>query len=556
VTLRYRLQILACVGGGVALFIAGARGQQLDADRDQPNGPLEIRIQLPDASPAPLSGRLVVLMTDEPTPVDVITPDVVPDDHLWIAAREVKNAEPRSTITIGPSDVFVPSPLTEAPVGDYRLMALLDVDHNANYEFMSPGDIRSSIVRVSRLDTRRARPITLRLAEPVPGQPARLRAEGQLFEMVSPAVSAFWGQPTRLRYVVILPPGYRTSSARYPTVYITHGFGSTLENSAEEFVNLLATQMASGKLPPMIWVVLEQVVPGGTHEFANSANNGPWGTALTQELIPDLERRYRMDGRPSGRLLNGHSSGGWATAWLQIAYPDVFGGTWSTSPDPLDFHEFTNVDLYSRTNLYRDEQGVATRLLRSAEGEPATLARFARREAVLGDYGGQLGSFEWVFSPRGPDGRPRQLFDRATGLIDREVATYWIERFDLARRLRVNAATLVPKLRGKLHFVVGTSDTFYLDRGVRRMQQAIEPLGYDAKFTYLDGRNHFDLYDGDLMASIAAQMYAVARPHTKWRAPSNAPPLAQTTVRCCSACPQLRPTPAWALAPPTRTAFH
>jgi pimeloyl-ACP methyl ester carboxylesterase len=327
--------------------------------------------------------------------------------------------------------------------------------------------------------------------------------------------------------VVILPPGYAVSSAHFPTVYITHGFGGTLENSAAPFVTMVATQMASGKLPPMIWVLLEQVVPGGTHEFADSANNGPWGTALTRELIPDLENRYRMDGRSSGRLLNGHSSGGWATAWLQVTYPDLFGGTWSTSPDPLDFHEFTNVDLYSRANLYKDDVGAATRLLRPAQDENATLARFAQREAVLGEYGGQMASFEWVFSPRGPDGRPRELFDRATGIIDRAVASYWTEHFDLARRLAADASTLVPRLRGKLHFVVGTEDTFYLDRGVRRLQQVIDPLGYQGKFTYLAGRDHFNLYEGDLLASIAAQMYEIARPRANWRAPSSVPALAR-----------------------------
>jgi len=510
----------------VVLLAAGTRGQPLDAPRVEPDAPLEIQIRLPEVTPGPLSGRLLVVMTDQPTPVDLIAPGLVPDDHLWIAAREVKNAPSGSTITIGASDAFAPSPLTEAPVGDYRLMALFDVDHNANYEFMSPGDICSSIVQVTRFDARRARPVTLRLAEPVPPRPLRLRAEAQTFEMVSPAISAFRGQPTPLRSIVILPPGYRSSSARYPTVYVTHGFGGTLENSAADFASLVSTQMASGKLPPMIWVMLEQVVPGGTHEFANSANNGPWGTALTQELIPELERRYRMDARRSGRLLNAHSSGGWATASLQVTYPNLFGGTWSTSPDPLDFHEFTNVDLYTRTNLYRDAQGVATRLLRPAEGESATLARFARREAVLGDYGGQMASFEWVFSPRGADGRPRQLFDRSTGVIDRDVATYWIERFDLTRRLAADT-TLVPKLRTRLHFIVGTEDTFYLDRSVRRMQEVIDPLGYEARFTYLEGRDHFNLYDGDLLASIAAQMYEVARPRANWRPPASAPVLAR-----------------------------
>lgn len=326
-----------------------------------------------------------------------------------------------------------------------------------------------------------------------------------------------------MRQIVIVPPGYRHTTRRFPTVYVTHGFGGTLtRNFGPELTSLIATQMANGKLPPMIWVLLEQVVPGGTHEFADSANNGPWGFALTHELIPELEKRYRMDGRRSGRFLNGHSSGGWATAWLQVTYPEIFGGTWSTSPDPVDFHAFTNVDLYAAANLYRNEHAIPTQLLRGVDGPSGTIEAFAKQEAVLGDYGGQMASFEWVFSPRADDGRPTPLFDRATGTIDRAVADHWTSRFDICRLLTARAEELAPQLRGKLRFIVGTADTFYLDRPLRRLEEALMPLGYDAKFTYIPDRNHFDLYDGGLLTRIAAEMYAVARPRANWR-PSEEP---------------------------------
>src|SRR3546814_4636404 len=103
--------------------------------------------------------------------------------------------------------------------------------------------------------------------------------------------------------------------------------------------------MAKGERPPMSWVILDQHIATGTHEFADSANNGPWGAALTTEAIPALEAKYRMDARPSGRFLNGHSSGGWSTLWLQVAYPKIFGGTWPTAPDASDFHDFTNINI-------------------------------------------------------------------------------------------------------------------------------------------------------------------------------------------------------------------
>jgi hypothetical protein len=252
-------------------------------------------------------------------------------------------------------------------------------------------------------------------------------------------------------------------------------------------------------------------------------NNGPWGTALTTELIPYLESHYRMDARVSGRFLQGHSSGGWATLWLQTAYPKMFGGTWSTSPDPSDFHAFSTIDLYAaNANMYRRPDGSAQPMIRVHDAVLVTMEQLAHMESVLGDYGGQIASFEWVFSPRGPDGRPLPMFDRTTGAVDPKVIAYWGEHYDIAHRIETNWATLAPDLRGKIHLFVGTDDTFYLDSSAQRLQSLLDRLHGEAHFTFIPGRTHFDLYrKGDdkdaLFNQIAAEMYAVARPDSKSR---------------------------------------
>ena len=167
-----------------------------------------------------------------------------------------------------------------------------------------------------------------------------------------------------------------------------------------------------------------------------------------------------MDAQPSGRFLTGHSSGGWATLWLQVAYPKIFGGTWSTSPDPSDFTDFTGPDIYAKdANLYRKADGKAWPLLREKGEVKATFEDFAKLERVLGPYGGQMSSFEWVFSPRGEDGRPAPLFDRDTGRVDPAVAAYWREHYDIAHRLRTSWPALKNDLDGKIHVIVGDADT-------------------------------------------------------------------------------------------------
>jgi len=104
------------------------------------------------------------------------------------------------------------------------------------------------------------------------------------------------------------------------------------------------------------------------------------------------------------------------------------------------------------------------------------------------------------------------LYDRDTGKIDPEVAAYWDEHYDIANLLRTNWKTLGPLLNGKIHMTVGTADTFHLDESARLLEQTINDLGGKASFTYPEGRNHFDLYQGGLTETIAKEMYAVARP--------------------------------------------
>ena len=271
----------------------------------------------------------------------------------------------------------------------------------------------------------------------------------------------------------------------------------------------------------MIWVMLDESWPTGTHEFADSVNNGPWGAALTTELIPSLERTYRMDARPSGRFLTGHSSGGWATLWLQTRYPKLFGGTWSTSPDPSDFHDFTGADIYRpNANVYVDAEGRKTPLVRMDGRDVATIEDFARLETVLGPYGGQMSSFDWVFSPKGKDGRPEQMFDRRTGAVNPEVAAYWRDHYDIAYRLQRDWPTIRKDLDGKIHVIVGTADTFHLDGAAHKLQAVLQRLGAKADVRFLPGKTHGNLYEanGDpnaLLIQIANEMYAVARSGAK-----------------------------------------
>ena len=203
--------------------------------------------------------------------------------------------------------------------------------------------------------------------------------------------------------------------------------------------------------------------------------------------------------------MTGHSSGGWSSLWLQVTYPDFFGGVWSTSPDPVDFRDFQLVDLTAPgANVYADGDGKPRPLARVG-GKPVLYFKpFSDMETVMG-HGGQLASFEAVFSPRGPDGKPRRLWDRANGAVDPETARDW-EKYDIRLTLERDWKTLGPKLGGKLHVYTGADDTFYLEGAVRLLRDSLKSLGSDADVEIVPGRDHGTLLDRTMRERIAREM--------------------------------------------------
>lgn len=466
----------------------------------------------PELNAGSLSGRLFVMMSNQLQPNEELAPRL---HAMWTAAKEVRNFSSQRPVELDPDELAFPAAFCRAPEGTYRLRAVLDVSHHFAYNSRpAEGDLLSAIVE-RHLDPTAGEVVAVTLTQRKSDVPPQLPPHTLLFDFNSAALSAFWGRPIHIRGAIVLPPGYAASTQRYPTVYLSNGFTQDLTYLLQRSATNVTQLMETKKIPEMIWVLLLQAVPTGTHEFADSVNNGPWGKALTAELIPYLERHYRMDGKPSGRLLTGHSSGGWAALWLQVSHPEFFGGTWPTAPDPVDFRSFAGIDLTRRplANFYRMDDGSLRMFVRRGEKDTESLEDLAREERVLGDYGGQSASFAWVFSPRGEDGRPMPLFDRDTGEIDPFVAEYWEQHYDIAALLRGNWPKIGRLVTGKIHLTVGTADTFHLDEPARLLQQTIQELGGTARFTYAHGRNHFDLYQDGLLEQIAREMHAVARPH-------------------------------------------
>ncbi|KAE9015175.1 hypothetical protein PR003_g5216 [Phytophthora rubi] len=297
--------------------------------------------------------------------------------------------------------------------------------------------------------------------------------------MKSEILSEYHNQDVYMMASVVLPKDYEAlkDARHFPTVYYIEGFTGT-ESYAKRAKGFLSSEMGqewqAGRWPtPMIRVTLGSRFKFGHTSFADTDANGPWGTALVTEFIPFLESQYPAVPSAGGRFLHGHSSGAWSTLWLQLQFPDFFGGTWSSAPDPVDFSRFQVMNIYEAENAYWDSNGNPYPTSRSNGLVTCSNRDENLVERVYGrGNGGQWDAFFALFSPRGADGMPTPLFDKVSGDINRDVAKYW-ERYDICKFLQKRPDLLTTKLRGKVHVICGVEDTYYLDFACRSLQKLV-----------------------------------------------------------------------------------
>jgi hypothetical protein len=457
---------------------------------EKANAPLSFRISFPSSvRTEAATGRILLFLTQA---------DGEPREHIdWmnfdpVFARDVTNLSPSTPVELTPSmfrepdALAFPSPLGRLPRGTYKVQALLDLDNTARDSNEGPGNLYSSSLECE-LNGSRGGTYDLAMTNVIVApEPMATNEWIRLFEIRSEMLSGFHKRDIHLRAGVLLPKGYAESHKRYPVVYQIPGFGGR-HTGVHQFLHGKDGKLwKDGEWPfEALLVVLDPDVPLGHSVFANSDNNGPVGDALVREFIPALESAFRVIPEPRARVVTGHSSGGWSSLWLQVAYPDFFGGCWSSAPDPVDFRYFQTMNIYADRNGHWTPAGAPRGLARDRHRMMQVFPVFNHWEYVTGP-GGQLESFNAVFSHRGPDGRPEQLMDKLSGEINPAVAESW-KRYDIRLILEENWATLGPKLRGKIHVICGSWDTFYLENGVRALKDFLDTTDFGGYVELLPG---------------------------------------------------------------------
>jgi len=494
-------------------------------------------------------GRLLLMLAthNEDEPRFLINNDA---DTQLIFGLNVTDWKGGAAVTVDETVSGFPlADLSEVPPGIYYVQALLNRYrdfHLGNGKVVSlppdrgegqqwnrkPGNFYSNPVKIE-IDGSESSEFAVQLDQVIPEiQPPQDTEFVKHIRMRSKLLSEFWGEDVYLGAHVLLPAGYeKHPEARYPLM-IFHGhfpadFGGFRteppdpdlepeysERFKVEGYNLIQQQEAydfyqrwiSPEFPRFIVIEIQHPTPYYDDSYAvNSASQGPYGDALTYELIPWIEQQFRGIGEGWARFTYGGSTGGWEAMAVQVFYPNEYNGAFIACPDPVDFRAYMTINIYEDKNAYWYESEFQ-KLPRPGHRDylghiQSSIYDQNRLELVLGDKsrsGQQWDIWEATYSPMGEDGYPVRLWDKETGVIDPAVAAYWKENFDLRHILARDWKTLGPKLEGKLHIYTGDMDNYYLNNAVYLTEEFLENTKdpyYNGEVDYGDRAEH--CWNGD-----------------------------------------------------------
>ncbi|MFO0893184.1 MAG: alpha/beta hydrolase-fold protein [Isosphaeraceae bacterium] len=519
-----------------------------------PAGGAEPRFQVrvrfaPEQHAAPLDGRILVIFSRDPAEEPRFQVSDSPETQQ-IFGVDVEGLKPGEEAVIDGQALGYPlESLSHIPAGTFRVQAVLHryetfrradghtvklpMDRGEGQQWnKAPGNLYSTPRDVA-VDPARPEPLRITLDRVIPPIPPPATTKYVKHETIrSERLTTFWGRPMHLGAHVLLPEGYDSHpEARYPLVIVHGHFPQTISGFREEppdpnlkpeyserfhlpaynriqqeYAHQFYKDWTGPDYPRMILIEIQHANPYYDDSYAvNSANLGPYGDAITHELIPFIEKKYRCLGGGWARFMYGGSTGGWEALAAQIFYPTEYNGCWAACPDPIDFRAFTVVNIYEDRNAYHRE-GPWRRIKRPGMRDhlghiSTTLEDINRLELALGTRGRsgqQWDIWEAVYSPVGADGYPRRIWDKTTGAIDPEVAKYWRAHYDLRAILERDWPKIGRQLEGKIHIYVGDMDNYYLNNAVYLMEEFLEKTRdpyYGGEVKYGDRAEH--CWNGD-----------------------------------------------------------
>ncbi len=446
-----------------------------------------IVVHLDTAVKKALNGRLYIFSSKDTTR-GVQDPD--PFNPTPTFVLDVKNWKSSEVKRIDSTAAAYPVKLNKVQPGYYKFAAVLDIDTEERNNTVTPGNYYSRDVLVQ---VKPGEPFTihLNLNRVIPQRTFKETEQIKALQLKSELVSAFRKKDSYIKAAVVLPKSYyQNPSANYPVVFVIPGWGGTHYDVYNPAISK-RYGFTTGKEKIFVYLNPETNNPFGLHAFIDSRVNGPWGKALVEELIPFVKKNYRISNQ---YFVAGQSSGGYAALWLQLNYPTVFTASWAVSPDPVDFSDFTGVNLYTKNaNMYYDADGKERGMFFMNGQYLSTVKRYAGFEDFLGD-GGQMQSFEAAFGLLdAKTGKPQMLFNRSTGTINSQVAKTW-KPYDLGLFMETKYNKLSSLLDDKIFVFAGAEDNFLLNRSVEAFKKKVDGMHAKATVELIAGANHWSIW--------------------------------------------------------------
>ncbi len=496
-----------------------------------------------------LEGRIILLITEH---IETEPRFQLRDDSKTCQAfgMDVKHWKPEEPILFDMDSFGYPvTNFNQLPSGEFFIQVLfhqyqtfnradghvvaLPMDRGEGQQWnRAPGNLYSTPQKVTIKDGQ-MQAITIKLDQKIPpiAEPEDTKYVRHI-KIRSKLLSDFWGRDMHLGAHVLLPEAWETHpNVKYPLA-IMHGhfpsdFGGFRTTPPDpnlkpeyserfdvEGYNLIEQQEAydfyqawtSADFPRVIAIKIQHPTPYYDDSYAvNSAAQGPYGDAITYELIPYIEQQFRGIGEGWSRFVYGGSTGGWESLAVQVKYPKEYGMCFAACPDPIDFRAYCLVNIYEDQNAYF-QQGTFRETLVPGHRDylgnvDATLRDMNYRELVLGTKGRsgqQWDIWEATYSPIDQEGYPKRIWDRLTGEIDKEVAAYWKENYDLAYILKRDWGIHGKDWENKIHLYCGDMDNYYLNNAVYLAEEILSETTdpyYNGEVDYGDRAEH--CWNGD-----------------------------------------------------------
>jgi hypothetical protein len=474
-----------------------------------------------------VDGRLLVILSKDASaePRFQITDDPGTQQIFGI---DVENWKPGTKMIINKSAFGYPvENMASIQAGEYHIQAVfhlyetfhrkdghtlkLPMDRGEGQHWnLAPGNLYSSPEKVKyNAALKNTYAISLSKTIPPIPQPEDTKYIKHI-RIQSKLLTEFWGRPMFLGAHILLPEGWDNHpNVKYPlAIYHGHypsdfsgfrtvppdenlkpdtstrfnitGYNKIVQQEAYDMYKL----WTGPDFPRLLVIEIQHPTQFYDDSYAvNTANMGPYGDAITYELIPEIEKRFRGIGEGWARFMYGGSTGGWEAMAAQVFYPDQYNGSYAACPDPIDFKHFTTVNIYEDKNAYYKEGPFRKTLKpghRNYLGHVDAMVRDVNlRELVLGTKtrsGEQYDIWEAAFSPVGKDGYPERIWDKKTGEINKKVAAYWKENYDLTHIIQRDWPKIGEKLKGKINLYVGDMDNYYLNNAVYTAEDMLKKL--------------------------------------------------------------------------------